>query len=95
MSAYLVYPSNSGGSGALAAKIVSLSTSASQSVVYGAAVPSGSVPVIGDVFNTVDANPIFLQSVITAYSTTGFTILFNVAPDTTNYQLSYIVVAPV
>ena len=74
-----------------AANLVNLASgSTTQSFTYTSAVGAGLAPVIGIIVNTVDANPIFLQAVITAYSTTGFTVRFNVAPDTANYKLPYV-----
>lgn len=74
-----------GGKAALASGL------ATQSITYTSTAGAGQFPVVGDVINTVDATPIFLQAIVTAFSTTGFTVLFNVAPDTANYQLPYVI----
>lgn len=39
--------------------------------------------------NAVDIQPIFLQYVVTAMSTTGFTVIFNAPTDTANYSLMW------
>lgn len=39
--------------------------------------------------NKTDANPIFLQAVITTVSATGFIATFNAPTDTANYSLNY------
>lgn len=44
--------------------------------------------------NTTDADPIFLQGVITARSTTGFTMRFNAPADSANYVLNWSVRKP-
>lgn len=74
---------------AMRANVVALPSAASSvNVVYSSALPSADVPVIS-ILNTSDANPIFLQAIITAFSTTGFTAKFNAPTDTANYSLSY------
>ena len=67
------------------------SGSISQSFVYTTPLVANQAPLIGQIMNSVDASPIFLQGIVTAFSTTGFTITFNVAPDTANYKLAYII----
>jgi hypothetical protein len=94
-SVYYQYGASIGGSsgGAQAAAAVALASgSASQSFTFSSTIIGTFVLIVGAVQNTVDATPIFLQSVVTAVSSTGFTVLFNVAPDTANYNLPYVVV---
>lgn len=83
-----------GGGNSLASNAVSLASgSISQSFTYTNTLLSAYAPILGAIINTIDATPIFLQAIVTAFSTTGFTVTFNVAPDTANYKLPYIVVA--
>lgn len=60
------------------------------SVVYASAIPAA-IPPLFRFVNTVDASPIFLQGMITAYSTTGFTVVTNALTDSSNYKLQYAV----
>lgn len=62
------------------------------SVVYAAAIAAAIPPVISFI-NTVDATPIFLQGIIIAHSTTGFTVLTNAPTDSSNYKMAYAVMA--
>lgn len=95
-SVYLTYTAGSGGGGsssAVAAKVVNLASgSISQSFSYTGSVSGGLAPILGAIINTVDSTPIFLQAIVTAFSTSGFTVTFNVAPDSANYKLAYVVV---
>jgi hypothetical protein len=45
--------------------------------------------------NIVDSQPIFLQGIVTARSTAGFTVTLNAATDSSNYYLSYTVRKPI
>lgn len=92
----IVVTNNSTASGAaLAADLVSISNAAtSVAVTYSSTLPSAYAPVC-HIINITDASPIFLEAVVTAYSTTGFTATFNAATDSSNYKLSYTVVGTV
>ena len=82
-------------SGTQAANVVNI-TNGSQavSVVYTVPLAVSAPPVISFI-NTVDATPIFLQGMVTAWSTTGFTVTLNTPTDTGNYQMSYQNLRPV
>ena len=80
-----------GGNSALPANVVNIPNAASSiAVIYSSTIAVANVPVFSFI-NIIDATPIFLQGMITASSTTGFTVTFNTATDTANYKLSYIV----
>ena len=97
MSLYLTYNSGGIGGGSSSSEVQASKTVAlasgqiSQSFVYSAYLSINNAPIIS-IANTVDALPIFLQCIVTAYSILGFTVTFNVAPDSGNYKLSYVVV---
>ena len=81
-----------GGSGsAQASGTAAISNGASTVTVTYDVTLSTSLPPIISVNNTVDASPIFLDAVVTAYSTTGFTATFNAPADSGNYVLQYAV----
>lgn len=88
--------SSSGGAGnkILAANgAVAISNGSSTvSAVYATAIPSSSYALSLTVRNVTDGSPIFLQSIITAKSTTGFTATFNAPADSANYLLEYMAV---
>lgn len=81
-----------GGGGAPTGAVVLAAGSATAAIVFTTPIL---VPyaVVVSVSNLIDTLPIFLQAIITAKSTTGFSVLFNTAPDTANYNLEYIVAA--
>lgn len=84
------WPSQRGGGG-LASNVVAISSGASsKAITYTTTLSSVGVPVFS-IVNTTDSSPIFIQGIITAYSTTGFTVLFNTSTDTANYLLAYTV----
>lgn len=58
------------------------------SVTYAAAIAAAIPPNITFV-NSVDGSPIFLQGMITAFSTTGFTVKTNALTDSSNYKMVY------
>lgn len=100
---YIRYPSSSvfgggsggGGSGALAAGLVSLT--GSQSVVqvtYSAAISSSRPPVIS-FSNIVDSSPIFIQGIVSSFSTTAFTVTMSAPADSVNYKMEYHVIGDV
>jgi len=64
--------------------------SASVSVTFGVPLVSSSYRIAASLVNTVDVadDLLFLNYVVTAKSTSGFTILFN-APLTSNYSIDY------
>lgn len=67
------------------------SSVASKAVVFTSAWPDALYVPEFSFSNTVDANPIFLQGIVTAKSTTGFTVTFNAPTDSANYVLNYMV----
>lgn len=86
--------SGGGGSGsAMAANIVSLASGVQAfSVTYSTTITSAGVPVFSFI-NTVDSPDamIYLTGLITAFSTTGFSVELIAPPNSNNYQMSYIV----
>lgn len=44
---------------------------------------------ICSIINLIDAQPIFLQYVVTNIQTTGFTVIFNAPTDSANYLLGW------
>ena len=73
----------------LAANTVAIPSGATSIAITYSTTIAASYSLNFSFFNTVDATPIFLQGMITAQSTTGFTVTFNTATDTANYQISY------
>ncbi len=70
---------------------VAISNGASTvSVTYTSPFANTNYALVVMVRNTTDSSPIFLQPVITAKSTTGFTATFNAPTDSANYSLDYI-----
>ncbi len=89
----IISSASSGGSGAFEGNIgeASISSGASsKAVVFTTPFADTSYSIIVTIQNLTDATPIFLNPVITAKSTTGFTVLFNAPTDTINYVLEYI-----
>lgn len=84
--------SGGGSSGkAQASGIANISNAASSvSVSYSSTITSTLPPVFSFV-NAVDATPIFLIGYVSAFSTTGFTVIFNAPADSANYKLVYAV----
>ena len=81
-----------GGSGsAQASGTAAISDGASSVTVTYDVTLSTAVPPIVSVINSIDGSPIFLNPVVTAYSTTGFTATFNAPADSANYVLQYAV----
>lgn len=88
---YAIYPPEGGSSGGsiVAAGTASIGSGASSiTVTYDVTLTTATPPVFA-FFNTTDSSPIFLQGIITAYSTTQFTCLFNAPTDTANYSIVY------
>lgn len=95
MSAYLVYPpQNAGTTGrASGAQSVALGSGvSSKAVTFTTAFGSTAYALVVSITNVTDATPIFLQAIITAKSSSGFTATFNAATDTANYLLEYVIV---
>jgi hypothetical protein len=61
----------------------------SKAVTFSSAMADTTYAVDFSFGNVVDSEPIFLQGVVTAKSTTGFTVTFNAPTDSANYTLSY------
>ncbi len=61
----------------------------SHSVSFGTAFADTTYGIVFSIGNAVDAHPIFLQGVVTAKSTTGFTVTFNAPTDSVNYTLEW------
>lgn len=55
------------------------------SVTFSTAMASASFSVDGTIFNSTDADPAWLTFVVTARSTSGFSVKFNAPTDTANY----------
>ena len=96
---YATYPvKGSGGGGTpeiLASSLVDISSGTSSvAVTYSSTLASAYAPVC-TIINSADPSPIFLETVVTAYSTSGFTASFNALTDSSNYKLNYIVVGTV
>lgn len=93
MSFYAVYPPNAGSASGdvFAAGVYSMPSGQSSFIVAYDVTLGSSIPPIFSFANTVDASPIFLIGYISAFSTTGFTVVVNAPTDTTNYQLVYAV----
>lgn len=80
----------SGGGGALKAGVDNISSGVSTHVVtFSSAVPNALYSPSITIINETDADPIFLQGVVTARTTTTMTIRFNTETDTANYKLGY------
>lgn len=60
-------------------------------VTYSSALAVAAAPVVS-IVNTTDSDPLILTPVVTAYSTTGFTVKWSGDTDTANYKLQYFVV---
>lgn len=61
----------------------------SVSVTFSSAIANTNYPPICTWQNTTDTHPQFQPLVITAFSTTGFTVSWNVATDTANYSINW------
>ncbi len=80
-----------GSGGAQKAGSVALANAASSiAVVYSGALSSALIPIFSFA-NVTDAEPIFLEGVVSAYSTAGFTVTFNAPTDSVNYIFNYAV----
>lgn len=66
------------------------SGASSKAVTFSTAFVDTTYAVVWSIKNTTDVSPIFLQGVITAKATTGFTVTFNTPTDTANYALDYL-----
>ncbi len=64
----------------------------SKAVTFTTAFGSAAYALVVSITNVTDAMPIFLQAIVTAKSSTGFTATFNAPTDTANYILEYIIV---
>jgi hypothetical protein len=60
------------------------------SVTFSSDLETNNYSLTYSIINTTDANPKFLDKIITAKSSTGFTVKFNEATDSANYKLSYL-----
>lgn len=58
-------------------------------VVFPSPLPTSDYKLIVSVRNETDADPIFLNPIITAQSTTGFSVTFNAPADSSNYELNW------
>lgn len=58
-------------------------------ITFSSAVSSANYSIQFSIYNTVDADPIWLQGVVTTKTTTGFTILLNAPTDSANYFIDY------
>ena len=68
----------------------SISTATGQVIItFATALLTNNYAPLVSIRNTVDADPIFLQCVVTAKSTTGFTVRFNANTDSANYVLDW------
>lgn len=99
MASYEWPPEGSGGGGgggaAVAAAVVPILSGVSIiTVTYSSTLAAIGVPVFS-IINTVDSTPIFLQGIITFFSTHGFILTLNAPTDTANYSVSYIVAAAI
>lgn len=98
MSAIRLWSVNLGGGGSVdpgtligSAGSAAISNGANTvSVVYGTAFDNTNYALVCQIRNTVDADPIFLNIVDTAKSTTGFTLTFNTTADSANYLVDYL-----
>lgn len=83
--------SSSSGTGAQRQGSESISSAVStKTVTFSSVMPSSLYAPVYSFFNSVDGSPIFLDSIVTAQSTTGFTITLGSPTDTANYIISYI-----
>lgn len=60
------------------------------SVTFSSALATADYTITYSLVNTVDANPKFLDVIVTAKSTTGFSVKFHQNTDSANYLLEYI-----
>lgn len=58
-------------------------------VVFSEAMPSTEYTLLTHIINEVDVDPIWLSSITTIKSTTGFTVYFNAPTDSVNYILEW------
>lgn len=61
----------------------------SKAVTFGTAMPDANYVLDFCFQNTTDSDPIMLQGMITAKSTTGFTVSFNAPTDSANYKMNW------
>lgn len=92
---YASYPPSGGAGGTLASAVVSLSSGTNSFSVSYDVTLSSSIPPLFSFINTVDTNPIFLIGYVSAYSTSGFTVIANAPTDTANYKLVYAVLGAI
>jgi hypothetical protein len=72
----------------------SVSASAtSVSVTFSSALASTNYAIICTWMNTVDSNPQLQPFVVTAFSTSGFTVSWNAPTDTANYKINWQAIA--
>lgn len=98
MASYNWPPQGSGGSGGsdvVAAGVVNLTSGISSIIVNYDVTLLTAIPPIFSFANATDANPIFLIGYVSAFSTTGFTVVMNAQTDSANYKLSYVVAGAV
>jgi hypothetical protein len=85
-----VWKTASGGAGALRCGIHDIADATSSfTVVFSSALADALYVVVPFFQNVTDADPIFLQGIITAKTVNGFTVKLNTATDTANYKLEY------
>lgn len=61
----------------------------SKAITFSSAMADTTYSIDFAIENVTDASPIFLQGVVTAKATTGFTVTFNAPTDSANYVLSW------
>lgn len=92
-SQFSEFPSSSSTGTASGAQSVAIGNAAStKAVTFTTDFGSTNYAVLTSITNVTDATPIFLQVVVTAKSSSGFTATFNAPTDTANYILEYIIV---
>lgn len=93
MSAWLIYPpEGAGGGGDSGSQSVALSSGVSSvSVTFSNAFGSTNYVPLWSISNVTDATPIFVLGIITAMSSSGFTVTFNAPTDTANYVFNYLI----
>lgn len=63
--------------------------SSTVSITFSTVMPSTAYAIEYAIINTTDAQPIFLQGIVTNITTAGFTITLNAAADSANYSVTY------
>lgn len=90
---YVQYPFNQASNGSSGSASVAIGSAASsKAVTFTTDYGSTNYVVLTSITNVTDATPIFLQVVVTAKSSSGFTATFNAPTDTANYVLEYMIV---